>query len=146
MLADDKLAENIDLDAPIPFEFQHLQNYLHNLNNSTWMSGTDTPALEDGETEDWFTRRMKFRPTEARKISGMAMKGELDRLVLRVESRIRDPRYAFMFQYTPTGDDELPQIIKELSGFMGKKSAPVTVFDLSYLRSETIGVVVATIS
>lgn len=145
-LKDNDLANNIDLDAPIPFDFSHLQNYIHNLNNETVDSSADTIALEDGETEEWFGRCMKFKPKVRSKVSPGPLHGELDRLALRIDSRCRDPRYAFMFQYSLSGGDELPKIMSELSGFGLTTRAPVTIFDLSYLPSETVGTVVATIS
>lgn len=146
VLKDSALADKIDLDAPIPFEFDHLQNYLHNLNMATYDSSTDTLALETGETEEWFAKRMRFRPKKARVTSGGALHGELDRLTLRVDARVGDPRFAFMFQYVLKGKNELPDIVREMTGFMAAKSQPVTVFDLSYLPAETVGTVVATIS
>jgi len=146
VLKDSALADKIDLDAPIPFKFDHLQNYLHNLNMATYDSSTDALALATGETEEWFARRMRFQPKKARVTSGGALHGELDRLTLRVDARVGDPRYAFMFQYALKGKEELPEIVREMTGFMAAKSQPVTVFDLSYLPSETVGTVVATIS
>jgi hypothetical protein len=146
VLKDSALAGKIDLDAPIPFKFDHLQNYLHNLNTATYDSSTDALALETGETEDWFAKRMRFQPKRARVTSGGALHGELDRLTLRVDARVSDPRFAFMFQYALKDKDELPDIVREMTGFMATKSQPVTVFDLSYLPSETVGTVVATIS
>ena len=146
VLKDPALADKIDLDAPIPFKFDHLQNYLHNLNMATYDSSTDSLALETGETEEWFAKRMRFQPKKARVTSGGALHGELDRLTLRVDARVGDPRFAFMFQYELKGKDELPDIVREMTGFMAAKSQPVTVFDLSYLPSETVGTVVATIS
>jgi hypothetical protein len=146
VLKDSALAGKIDLDAPIPFKFDHLQNYLHNLNTATYDSSTDALALEIGETEDWFAKRMRFQPKKARVTSGGALHGELDRLTLRVDARVSDPRFAFMFQYALKDKDELPDIVREMTGFMAAKSQPVTVFDLSYLPSETVGTVVATIS
>jgi hypothetical protein len=146
VLKDSALADKIDLDAPIPFKFDHLQNYLHNLNMATYDSSTDALALETGETEEWFARRMRFQPKKARVTSGGPLHGELDRLTLRVDARVGDPRFAFMFQYELKGKDELPDIAREMTGFMAAKSQPVTVFDLSYLPSETVGTVVATIS
>ena len=143
---DEKLANEVDLDAPIPFLFKRLQNYLHNLNSATYASGSDDLALKDGESEDWFGRRMKFQPKKTRVISGGPLHGELDRLTLRVDARVNDPRYAFMFQYDLKGKDELPDIVKRMTGFLGPDSKPVTVFDLSYLPSETVGSVVATLS
>ena len=146
VLKDSALADKIDLDAPIPFKFDHLQNYLHNLNMATYDSSTDALALETGETEEWFAKRMRFQPKKARVTSGGPLHGELDRLTLRVDARVGDPRFAFMFQYELKGKDELPDIVREMTGFMAAKSQPVTVFDLSYLPSETVGTVVATIS
>jgi hypothetical protein len=146
VLKDDKLASEVDLDAPLPFLFERLQNYLHNLNTATYASGGDDLALEDGESEDWFGGRMKFQPKTRGKITGGPLHGELDRLTLRVDARVNDPRYAFMFQYELKGKDELPDIVKDMTGFLGHDSKPVTVFDLSYLPSETVGTVVATLS
>ena len=146
VLKDSALADKIDLDAPIPFKFDRLQNYLHNLNMATYDSSTDALALETGETEEWFAKRMRFQPKKARVTSGGPLHGELDRLTLRVDARVGDPRFAFMFQYELKGKDELPDIVREMTGFMAAKSQPVTVFDLSYLPSETVGTVVATIS
>jgi energy-coupling factor transporter ATP-binding protein EcfA2 len=146
VLKDSALADKIDLDAPIPFKFDRLQNYLHNLNMATYDSSTDALTLETGETEEWFAKRMRFQPKKARVTSGGPLHGELDRLTLRVDARVGDPRFAFMFQYELKGKDELPDVVREMTGFMAAKSQPVTVFDLSYLPSETVGTVVATIS
>jgi hypothetical protein len=146
VLKDAGLADKIDLDAPIPFMFGHLQNYLHNLNSETRDSDTDALALEANETEEWFTRQMRFQSKKRGKVSGVKLNGELDRLALRVDARVHDPRYAFMFQYSLKGKDELPTIVREMTGFLADKSTPVTVFDLSFLPSETVGTVVATIS
>jgi hypothetical protein len=146
VLKDSGLADKIDLDAPIPFNFEHLQNYLHNLNSVTRDSDSDALALEPGETEDWFKKRMRFQAKKRSKVSGGSLNGELDLLTLRVDARVHDPRYAFMFQYSLQGKDELPKMVREMTGFLADKSKPVTVFDLSYLPSETVGTVVATIS
>lgn len=146
VLKDEKLAGEVDLDAPIPFLFEQLQNYLHNLNSATYKYGTKQVALEEGETEEWFTRRMKFLPKKRNAVSAHPLNGELDRLTLRVDARVNDPRYGFMFQYGLKNKDELPNIVKEMTGFQGKDARSVSVFDLSYLPSETVGAVVATLS
>ncbi len=146
VLKNEKLANEVDLDAPVPFQFDHLQNYLHNLNTATYEYGTENLALKDGETEDWFAKRMDFKPKQQRKVTGGPFHGELDRLTLRVDARVNDPRYAFMFQYKLEGKDKLLDIVKYITGFLGSDSKPITVFDLSYLPSETVGTVVATLS
>ncbi len=152
VLDDEKLADNLDLDAPIPFEINSLLNYLYNLNNE--MQETDgSPAYSDTQKSDktrkesyWFEERLEFQEAKRGCVKNGRLKGELDRLVMRVESRLRDPRYAFMFQYDYPEED-LKGKIKEISGFLDKgESKPITVFDLSYLPSETVGAVVATIS
>jgi len=146
VMSDAELADNIDLDAPIPFDFKYLQNYLHNLNNHTVNSGTNDLAVEENEDVDWFCQRINFKATKLRSVSPGPLHGQLDRLVLRVDSRVRDPRYAFMFQYDIPEENELLRLTRKLSGFMGEDSSSVTVFDLSYLPSETVGTFVATIS
>ena len=146
VLKDDQLANKIDLDAPIPFLFDGLQNYLHNLNSATYSSDTDKLALEAGEKEDWFGARMRFQAKKPRVVTGGPLHGELDRLTLRVDARVNDPRYSFMFQYKLKGENELPEMVKDMTGFRGVNAQPITVFDLSYLPSETVGTVVATLS
>lgn len=145
VLKDPALAQKLDLDAPVPFEIGHLQNYLHNQNNAT-QDKSDNLALEAGESTDWFGKRMRFQPKKQGSISGGPMNGQLDRLVLRVDSRVNDPRFAFMFKYAIRGGNELVDMVRELTGFLKSESKSVTVFDLSYLPSETVGTVVATIS
>ena len=152
LLKDEKLADNLDLDAPIPFEINNLLNYLYNLNNE--MQESDgSPAYCDTQKSDktrkesyWFEERLEFQEAKRGSVKNGRLKGDLDRLVMRVESRLRDPRYAFMFQYDYPGAD-LQTKVKEICGFLDNgESKPVTIFDLSYLPSETVGAVVATIS
>ena len=148
IIKDSKLADNIDLDSPIPFNFKHFFYYLHNLNAATEDKETGRPAYEDGQEHDPLAEKIKYKPyvPYGKKVSRTPLYGELDRLILRVQSRISDPRYAFMFQYDYPGED-LQTKIKETCGFLDNgESKPITVFDLSYLPSETVGAVVATIS
>ncbi|HHD64865.1 MAG TPA: ATP-binding protein [Desulfobulbaceae bacterium] len=148
IIKDTKLADNIDLDSPIPFNFTHFLHYLHNLNTATEDKKTGTPAYKKGQEHNPLTEKIEYKPyvPYGKEVSRTSLYGELDRLILRVQSRINDPRYAFMFQYDYPGED-LKGKIKEISGFLDiGASKPVTVFDLSYLPSETVGAVVATIS
>ena len=87
-----------------------------------------------------------YKPKERGKITGGALNGELDRLVLRVESRSKDPRYAFMFKYEEPKKGDLEELVSKVTGFVKNSPSPITVYDLSYLPSETVGTVVATIS
>jgi len=146
ILKDSKLANNIDLDSPIPFNFQHLLNYLKNLNNETIDYSNDKPAYAVAGEHDLFKELIEYKAKEARKIAGGVLNGELDRLVLRVESRYKDPRYAFMFQYAEPKKGDLEELVRKVTGFVLESPLPITAYDLSYLPSETVGTVVATIS
>lgn len=146
IMKDGKLAENIDLDAPIPFNFDHFINYLHNINNETVDKETDKPAIK-GNQKDQFKDRIEYEKYVPRGSIGRgALMGELDRLVLRVESRRKDPRYAFMFNYPEPRKGDLEKLLEEVTGLKSNEPKNITVFDLSYLPSETVGSVVATIS
>lgn len=72
--------------------------------------------------------------------------GQLDRLVVRFNSRLRDPRYAFMFEYESPEKGDLEKLVGRVTGFVEESPKPITIFDLSYLPSETVGTVVATLS
>ncbi len=149
---DEELANNFDLDAPIPFDFNHLYNYLHHLNTAT-MHKDGKPAYEEDDQangeRDFFKNKIQYKSyipygKEIKKDSPLY--GQLDKLVMRVGSRTNDPRYNFMFNYAYPGESNLIDKIKEISGFLDSDQKPITVFDLSYLPSETVGMVVATIS
>ena len=145
VLEDSNLAKNIDLDSPIPFNFQHLLNSLKNLNSET-VDNNDKPAYATDGQHDMFKEVIEYKPKERGKITGGALNGELDRLVLRVESRSKDPRYAFMFKYEEPKKGDLEELVSKVTGFVKNSPSPITVYDLSYLPSETVGTVVATIS
>jgi len=153
VIKDEELANNLDLDAPIPFNINHLLNYLHNLNNEMQYSDSGNPAYKDESKTDnkrekpyWFEERLEFKEAQNRVVKNGRLKGDLDRLVMRVESRLRDPRYAFMFKYDYPDGADLVAKIREITGFLETDSKPITIFDLSFLPSETVGTVVATIS
>ncbi|ODS32642.1 MAG: AAA-like domain protein [Candidatus Scalindua rubra] len=146
VLSDQKLANNIDLDSPIPFNFRHLVNYLKNINNETKNKDTDAAAYKEEKEHDQFEEEIEYKAKERNKIIGGTFNGELDRLVLRVESRFNDPRYAFMFNYEQPKKGDLEALVRKVTGFVHESPMPITVYDLSYLPSETVGAVVATIS
>ena len=152
---DKSLGETIDLDSPIPFSIVELGNWLTNQNRATRQYGNEKVITykeneQDKECNeedfDWFGKEWDFQPTLTKKIKSGAFFGQLDRLVVRFNSRRRDPRYAFMFNYDSPKKDDLEKLVKRVTGFVTKSAKPVTVFDLSYLPSETVGAVVATLS
>ncbi|MBU2540921.1 MAG: ATP-binding protein [Candidatus Omnitrophica bacterium] len=146
ILKDESLSKNIDLDSPIPFDFEHLVNYLKNLNNETRKSDDDKPAYATAGDHDLFKELIEYLPKKRGSIAAGPLNGELDRQVLRVEARFKDPRYAFMFQYEKPKEGDLERLVRQVSGLILDSPLPITVYDLSYLPSETVGTVVATIS
>lgn len=148
ILKDSQLANKIDLDSPIPFKFQHLINYIHNLNNKTENKTTDTPAYKTEEEHDEFEEKIEYKQyvPHGREVGKTPLHGELDRLILRIESRYNDPRYSFMFKYPDPQKGDLEKLVRQVTGLILDSHSPITVYDLSYLPSETVGTVVATIS
>jgi DNA helicase HerA-like ATPase len=148
ILKDKELSNKIDLDAPIPFDFQNLINFIYNLNNETKYKQTDKLAYKiDGE-HDELTEKIEYKPyvPYGKEIERGTFYSELDRLILRVESRFKDPRYSFIFKYASPKEGDLENLIRKVTGFVKDSPSPITVYDLSYLPSETVGAVVATIS
>lgn len=148
ILKDSELANKIDLDSPIPFNFQHLINYIHNLNNKTINKKTETSAYKVEGIHDELEEKIEYKQyvPYGKEIGRTPLHGELDRLILRIESRYNDPRYSFMFQYPDPQKGDLERLVQKVSGLVVESPLPITVYDLSYLPSETVGAVVATIS
>lgn len=152
-LEDEDLTNNLDLDAPIPFSVDHLGCWLANQNRATtdydnnrivtYRDGQEDKQTEEGSF-DWFRKEWEFTPTARQKIKPGPFYGDLDRLVVRFNSRRKDPRYAFMFKYDDPAKGDIEKLASQMSGFVSKR--PITVFDMSYLPSETVGMVVAAIS
>jgi hypothetical protein len=155
VLKDEGLANNLDLDAPIPFSVDHLGCWLTNQNRATtdydndrivtYRDGQESKCTEEGSF-DWFSKEWEFKPTEQKKIKRGPFYGDLDRLVVRFNSRRKDPRYAFMFKYGAPAKGDIEKLVSQMSGFVSKGPKPIMVFDMSYLPSETVGMVVAAVS
>ncbi len=79
-------------------------------------------------------------------ITGNSFYGEIDRLVVRYNSRLKDPRYSFIFSYDDPQKDDLKNLIEKISGLVSNSPKAIKIFDLSGLPSETIGSVVSVIS
>jgi len=155
VIKNNTLAENLDLDAPIPFDIKELGNWLDNNNRATKKSdeeiityiGENNEKLETAiDKFDWFNKKWAFQNKTRSKITGCPFYGELDRLVIRFFARLNDPRYNFLFKYDKPKKDDLKSIAEKVSGLSSKDPKTITVFDLSYLPHETVGMVVATIS
>jgi hypothetical protein len=71
--------------------------------------------------------------------------GEFDRFLIRLDSKVSDPRFKFMFSpATCTSNDSLVQLLRKfLSIDTGSKMA---IVDLSGIPSEAVGVVAAVVS
>jgi len=84
-------------------------------------------------------------PNAAGELEPGPLYGVFDRFLIRLDSKVSDPRYKFMFAPARYTDNEsLPRLLKEyLSIDTGKRMA---IVDLSGVPSEAVGVVAAVVS
>jgi hypothetical protein len=107
----------------------------------------DSPVffqLEDmlGQIRSW---NIQMVPNNDGDMEPGPLYGEFDRFLLRLDSKVSDPRFRFMFAPTTyTGNDSLVQLLRDfLSIGTGSKMA---IVDLSGVPSEAVGVVAAVVS
>jgi energy-coupling factor transporter ATP-binding protein EcfA2 len=107
----------------------------------------DSPVyfkLEDllGSIRNW---NIQMVPNAKGEMVAGPLYGEFDRFLIRLDSKVSDPRFKFMFEpSTYTSNESLVNLLKTfLSIDTGKRMA---VVDLSGVPSEAVGVVVAVVS
>jgi len=107
----------------------------------------DSPVyfdLEDmlGQIRNW---NIQMVPNARGEIERGPLYGEFDRFLIRLDSKVSDPRYRFMFSPSLYKDNEsMVQLLRDyLSIDTGKKMA---IVDLSGVPSEAVGVVAAVVS
>ncbi|MEO0078773.1 MAG: DUF87 domain-containing protein [candidate division WOR-3 bacterium] len=107
----------------------------------------DSPVWFD--IEDLLTQirswNIQMVPNATGELEPGPLYGAFDRFLIRLDSKVNDPRYKFMFGPTRyTDNDSLVRLLREyLSINTGKRMA---IVDLSGVPSEAVGVVVAVVS
>ncbi len=107
----------------------------------------DSPVyfeIEDmlGQIRNW---NIQMVPDSAGNMEPGPLYGAFDRFLIRLDSKVSDPRFRFMFEPTTyTDNDSLVQLLRDfLSIDTGNKMA---IVDLSGVPSEAVGVVAAVVS
>lgn len=156
-------ADKVSYDSPVYFSLSEVRNYLANLTTEMiWKGdgdGKDKPKLKDNTVverreDHYFAKVHEFvapSTAAATKAVNGPLSGELDRFLMRLDSKLNDDRLAFILK--PQKDDgkefqtvDLESLIRQFVGYISKSEANVTVIDLSGIPFEVLSIVVSLIS
>lgn len=150
---------NIAFDTPVYFSIDEVVTYLENLNSEVigQLADEGKPKLSDGtlvndRDEYYFDGQKQFviaSQTAAIKAKGGPFSGEFDRLILRLRTRLADPRLRFLFYpKKPTGGElstgDFADVVRQFIGYLTR--ANVSIVDLSGIPFEVLSIVVSLIS
>lgn len=149
---------NVTYDTPVYFSIKEVLNYIINMNNEVLAKTTDDynkPKLQDGTTitrEEYFDKIYDFaEPSQSRenKATGGPFRGEFDRFILRLETRLSDKRLTFLLDpKDKSGNsfktEHFETIIKQLLGYANKSN--VAIIDLSGIPFEVLSITVSLVS
>jgi hypothetical protein len=154
---------DVSFDTPIYFSIEEVCNYLENMNNEVIgkLAGEGCPKLLSGilvqkRDEHYFANALDFVPNStanATKASNGPFNGEFDRLILRLRTRLADPRLSFLLY--PSVQDGVEKgltlhtkhfdiVIKQFIGYLTK--ANVSIIDVSGIPFEVMNIVVSLMS
>ncbi|WP_429227383.1 ATP-binding protein [Inquilinus ginsengisoli] len=150
---------NISFDTPVYFSIDEVVTYLENMNAEVIgkLPGEGKPKLENGTLVSerdtcYFDTLQTFvvsSTAAATKASNGPFHGEFDRLILRLRTRLADPRLRFLFypkkqdgSQLSTGD--FADVVRQFIGYLTKSN--VSIVDLSGIPFEVLSIVVSLIS
>ncbi|MGN7714045.1 ATP-binding protein [Hyphomicrobiales bacterium] len=154
-----KALSNISFDTPVYFSIDEVVTYLENMNSEVIgkLTGEFKPKLADNtliENRDlfYFDRAYEFVPSStssATKATNGPFHGEFDRLILRLRTRLADPRLRFLFYpIKPDGKkletNDFADVVRQFIGYINK--ANISIVDLSGIPFEVLSIVVSLIS
>ncbi len=153
-----KDVENISFDTPIYFSIEEVCNYLENMNSEVIgkLVNEGKPKLSDGTLVDnrddvYFDGLKEFtipNQSAATKASNGPFNGEFDRLILRLRTRLSDPRMAFLLKPRKGGlelkSDDFADVVRQFLGYLNK--ANISIVDVSGVPFEVLSIVVSLIS
>lgn len=150
---------DISFDLPIYFSIEEVCNYLENMNNEVIgkLSGEGVPKLIDNtlvrnRVDCYFEKVHEFvvgSSAAAAKASNGPFHGEFDRLVLRLRTRLADPRLSFLFYPRRASGaelktDDFEDVLRQFIGYINQ--ANVSIVDLSGILFEVLNIVVSLVS
>lgn len=150
---------NISFDTPVYFSVDEVVTYLDNMNAEVIgkLPEEGKPKLADGtlvtnRSDRYFDGAQAFvvsSTAAATKASNGPFHGEFDRLILRLRTRLADPRLRFLFYPKKVGGAELStadfvDVVRQFIGYLTKSN--VSIVDLSGIPFEVLSIVVSLIS
>ncbi|MDX0018395.1 DUF87 domain-containing protein [Sinorhizobium meliloti] len=150
---------DISFDTPVYFSIDEVVTYLENMNTEVIgkLSGEGKPKLSDTTLVDnrdlvYFDGLQEFvvsSTAAATKASNGPFHGEFDRLILRLRTRLADPRLRFLFYpVTANGDaletTDFADVVRQFVGYLTKSN--ISIVDLSGIPFEVLSIVVSLIS
>ncbi|WP_082474167.1 ATP-binding protein [Curtobacterium sp. Leaf261] len=148
-------------DSPVFFDLGEVVNYLSNLNSEviSKIVGEGLPKLTDGRLitsreDSYFTERLNFIETStanATRASNGPFGGEFNRLLMRLEATLDDPRLAFILSPRSAsgevyGTADFAEILSHITGYSNNAQTKVTIIDLSGVPFEMLSIVVALVT
>lgn len=150
---------NISFDTPVYFSINEVVTYLENMNAEVIgkLTGEGKPKLADetlvaDRDSCYFNAVQSFVVASTAKdtrASNGPFHGEFDRLILRLRTRLADPRLRFLFYPVKAGGaplttDDFSDVVRQFIGYLTKSN--VSIVDLSGIPFEVLSIVVSLIS
>lgn len=161
--------ENIFFDSPVKFNVIEVLNCLKNIANETinaknkkrYMIISAEYEYDTSKTikeeygielssemryEEYFAEVLEFYPSKASNVSkGPYADGTLDKFISRIESKVHDSRYKFIFG-EPSFESEFDKVLKQFIGYTDEKNSNITIIDVSGIPFEILSITVSLIS
>lgn len=156
-------SEKISYDSPLKFKVEEILNALFNIKNETVHAKTPNTYMliendQDQDSENgltmtneekirkYFTERFKFKPTKSQNINkGAYADGTLEKFFLRFDSKVKDERLDFLFNYD-NYSLTLIDVLKQILGYKDDNKSNITILDLSGIPFEVLSITVSLIS
>ena len=150
---------NVSFDTPVYFSIDEVVTYLENMNSEVVgkLEGEGKPKLTDGtlvaEREAYYFEKLQpfvvASQTKEAKATNGPFHGEFDRLILRLRTRLADPRLKFLFYPKKANGERLAtadfaDVVRQFIGYLTKSN--VSIVDLSGIPFEVLSIVVSLIS
>lgn len=150
--------DDISFDTPVYFSITEVCNYLENMNVEVIgkLAGEGKPKLENdtlvNNRDDYYFDKVHSFVTSSTakdtKASNGPFNGEFDRLVLRLRTRLEDPRLAFLLKPTKDGNElkteDFADVVRQFTGYLQQSN--ISIVDVSGVPFEVLSIVVSLIS
>lgn len=155
---------NITYDMPIYFSLNEVVSYIRNKNNLTtyekggefFLAVKNNPNLKNVDENLWedlefylSTGNAKNTDLDAKVTQNDGFKGEFNRFVSRLETKLLDNRLKFLFdsidnQNNKLDSKDLDKVLKQFLGYLNKSN--ISILDLSGIPFEVLSIVVSLVS